>query len=184
MNAGERPSKEREAELRALVAEHFDFIWRLLRRLGLPPADADDSTQYVFMTALSKLDRISPGSERTYLYGVALRVLANARRKLAKRREDPLEFGLGLADERLPPDRNVELGQAHVLLDSLLRQLPEELARVLVLAEIEGMTGAEIALLEGIPAGTAASRLRRARTLFQELIQQNPERNPFGSEAP
>jgi hypothetical protein len=64
-----------EAALRALVDAHFDFIWRLFRRMGLSHADADDAAQHVFITATEKFDVIALGSERTFLYGVALRVL-------------------------------------------------------------------------------------------------------------
>lgn len=166
-----------DAALRALVADHFDFIWRLLRRRGFSPEDADDAAQQVFMTALQKLEHIDRGSERTFLYGVALRVSANARRKLARRREDPLELDLVYSDPQALPDRAVELSQARALLDATLRRLPTELARVLVLAEIEQLPASEIALLEGVPAGTVASRLRRARALFRELLQP-PEPAP------
>ena len=33
--------RQREAELCALVRDQFDFIWRLLRRMGLSADDAD-----------------------------------------------------------------------------------------------------------------------------------------------
>jgi DNA-directed RNA polymerase specialized sigma24 family protein len=50
---------------------------------------------------------------------------------------------------------------------------------VLVLAEIEGLTAPEIAELEGIPLGTAASRLRLARQAFQGLVASARDKNPF-----
>ena len=36
--------------LEELVLQHLDFVWRLLRRLGLDPADAEDATQQVLLT--------------------------------------------------------------------------------------------------------------------------------------
>ena len=66
------------------------------------------------------------------------------------------------------------------MLDELLEQLPDELRRVLVLAEIEECTVPEIAELEGIAVGTAASRLRRARGLFREIAARVQHRNPLG----
>jgi RNA polymerase sigma-70 factor (ECF subfamily) len=182
VSAGEPPGKRHEAALHALVAGHFDFIWRLLRRRGFSPEDADDATQQVFMTALQKLDRIDQGSERTFLYGVALRVSANARRKLARRREDALGPELVPEHPQDGPDRAVELAQARTRLDAVLARMPVELGRVLVLAEIEQLPAAEIAVLERIPAGTVASRLRRARLLFRELLASDepspPEAKP------
>ena len=165
-----------------LVQEHFDFIWRLTRRLGLSPEDADDVAQQVFMTATQKLTEITPGHERTYLYGVALRVTANLKRKAHRRREDTgTELG-SVHDGGPRPDEAAELVLARQLLDELLASLPEELRRVFVLANIEQFEQAEIAELEGIPQGTVASRLRRARALFAERLSQVRHRSPFGRE--
>jgi len=173
----------REARLRALVAAHFDFIWRVLRRLGLERADADDATQQVFMTATNKLDQIAQGNERTYLYGVALRVAANARRKTARRREAPSDHAPELHDTRPLPDQALELEQARALFDDIAESLPTELRRVLVLVELEDLSLSATAALEGIPQGTAASRLRRARALFQEQLAARtpPERASGGA---
>jgi RNA polymerase sigma-70 factor, ECF subfamily len=157
--------------LRQLVSDHLDFVWRVLRRLGLSREDADDVSQQVFMIALQKLADITPGRERTYLYGVALRVAANARRKVQRRREDPLVHGVETGTAP-PPDRAVELEQARALADEILSLMPPALARVLVLAEIEQETATVIAALEGVPPGTVASRLHRARALFRELLQE------------
>jgi RNA polymerase sigma-70 factor (ECF subfamily) len=165
---------------RALFDRHFDFIWRLLRRQGLATPDADDAAQQVFMIAAQKLDAISEGSERSFLYGTALRVAANARRGASRRREVAEEALDAREGGAAPPDERAELVRAWALLDELLAELPEELARVIALAEIEQVEVAEIAALEGIPVGTAASRLRRARQLFRELLAGVQDRNPFG----
>lgn len=170
---------EREQKLRALVNEHFDFIWRLLRRMGLSAEDADDAAQQVFMAATRKSEQIARGSERTFLYGVALRVAANLRRGIARRRDAGEPLSLDTVDLGVQPEQAVNLGEACALLDELLRTLPEELRRVLVLAQIEQFEVSEIAAAEGIPLGTAASRLRRARALFRERLERAQERNPF-----
>jgi RNA polymerase sigma-70 factor (ECF subfamily) len=152
------------------VAAHFDFIWRVLRRLGLDRPDADDATQQVFMIATTKLDQIAEGNERTYLYGVALRVVANARRKRVRRREDPAEHAPELCDHQPLPDQALELEQARALYDHIAAELPEELRRVLILVELEELSLSAAAALEGIPQGTVASRLRRARVQFQAVL--------------
>jgi len=172
------PSPERA---RALVEHHFDFVWRLLRRQGLAAPDADDAAQQVFMIAAQKLDAVEQGSERSFLYGVALRVASNARRGMSRRREVADETLVDRTAGGMPPDDRTEVVRAWALLDELLGKLPEELARVLALAEIEEVEVAEIAVLEGIPVGTAASRLRRARALFRELLAGVQHRNPFGA---
>ncbi len=55
-------------------------------------------------------------------------------------------------------------------LQRILDALPEELRAVFVLFEIEELTMAEVALVLGIPAGTAASRLRKARDAFERIV--------------
>lgn len=178
--AGVARSREAgEARLAAIVTDHFEFVWRLLRRNGLTPEDADDATQQVFMTATQKLDRIRPGSERTFLYGTALRVAANARRSTRRRGFAQL-LPETHPDRGAGPEARVELARAWALVDTLLAALPGELARVLALAEIEELEVKEIAELERIPVGTAASRLRRARERFQQELAARGPRNPFG----
>jgi RNA polymerase sigma-70 factor (ECF subfamily) len=171
--------------IRVLVELHFDFIWRVLRRHGLSPPDADDGAQQVFMIATQKLDAILAGSEQSFLYGVALRVASNARRSTSRRRRweetDDAPGATAAVAASSSPDERAELGRAWSFLEELLAQMPEDLGRVLALAEIEQLEVPEIALLEQIPVGTAASRLRRARAVFRELLGKAQHRNPFSS---
>jgi RNA polymerase sigma-70 factor (ECF subfamily) len=160
------------------VRAEIDFVWRQLRRLGLSRADADDATQQVFLVASRRRDELVAGKERSFLYGTAVRVAANARRALSRRREVAEERGSeppldAAVPSEMLPDAMLERRRARALLDALLGQLPAELSRVLVLAEVEQLTTAAIAELEGIPAGTAASRLRRARAAFRELLESH-----------
>jgi RNA polymerase sigma-70 factor (ECF subfamily) len=157
----------------ALVRAEIDFVWRQLRRLGLSRADADDATQQVFMVASRRRAELVAGKERSFLYGTAMRVAANLRRSLSRRREVPSDLSADPRVETTLPDELLDRRRACELLDSLLAQVPQQLVRVLVLAEVEGLTVAAIAALEGIPAGTAASRLRRARGRFRELLEQH-----------
>ena len=123
-----------------LVHRHLDFVWRALRRLGLSASDADDASQQVFMIAARQLPEIPPGKERAFLYGTARRIAANARRDRRRRREVPGELADELEALGAQPDERVELERAAALLDALLEDLPDELRRVLVLAEIEEAT--------------------------------------------
>jgi RNA polymerase sigma-70 factor, ECF subfamily len=167
-----------------LVHRHLDFVWRALRRLGLSPSDADDASQQVFMIAARQLAQVPPGKERAFLYGTARRIAANARRDRRRRREAPGELADELEAWGALPDERVELERTAALLDDLLEHLPEELRRVLVLAEVEEASVPAIAELEAIPLGTAASRLRRARAAFEKLLERAARRNPFRSVRP
>jgi RNA polymerase sigma-70 factor (ECF subfamily) len=171
------------SRMTCLVDRHLDSVWRLLRRQGLSPPDADDATQQVFMIASQKLELIVPGSERSFLYGIALRVASNARRTRRRHPEELHDELDARAAAIAAPEERAELARAWALLDELFAKLPEEQARVLSLAEIEQLEVPEIAAVEGIPVGTAASRLRRARAAFRELLRRAEHRNPFAKGA-
>jgi RNA polymerase sigma-70 factor (ECF subfamily) len=159
---------------------HYRFVWRVLRGFGLSPSDAEDAAQQVFMIATRKLDSIDPSRERSFVYGTAMHVANNARRGNRRRREVPEDDDTErVAPSNRSPERQTELGEARALLAEILAQLPERSRRVLVLAEIEQLEVPEIASLEGVPVGTAASRLRLARQQFRTLLEAAQDRNPF-----
>jgi RNA polymerase sigma-70 factor (ECF subfamily) len=177
------PAASCRPSLESLVADYYSFVWRQLRGFGLSTADAEDAAQQVFMIAARKLDTITQERARSFLYGTSLRVANNARRGLRRRREvsDDESETIGDGNEG-GPEQASELGRAHALLQELLGLLPDDLRRVLVLAEVEQLEVQQIAALEGIPIGTTASRLRRARQQFRESLQAARHRNPFAGE--
>lgn len=166
------PLDER-ANFTALVRSELEWVWRLLRRIGLSSADADDATQQVFLVAARRSEALRGPSARPFLYGTAIRVAANARRTLRRRRDVPSEAVHAAVASEPSPDELLEQRRARELLDALLAQMAPELCRVFVLAEVEQLTAKQIAELEGLPAGTVASRLRRARSTFRELLERS-----------
>src|SRR4051794_16413011 len=92
-------------EAARIVTLHFDFIWRLLRRLGVSEGDVDDAAQHVFLVATQRGLRGSAGDARPFLYGIALRIAANFRRTVRRRQEVPEEaMGEPLAADPAPDD--------------------------------------------------------------------------------
>jgi RNA polymerase sigma-70 factor (ECF subfamily) len=165
-NPAERVGAETsQARLERMFNEHHDFIWRLLRRLGLSQGAADDAAQHVFLVAAERLTDIKLGSERSFLFGTALRVARSHGR--TDRRwvlEEDMDFrgsDAGRGEELLDQRRAIDL-MAHILEGMTL-----DLRTVFVLSEVEGMTMPEVAALVDIPVGTATSRLRRAREAFR-----------------
>lgn len=170
------PTPERIA---GLVREHYGFVWRLLRRLGLREGDADDAAQQVFLVAAGRLRGVERERERSFLYGVALNVGARARRSQQRRREEPLDAaGEGMSPEP-SAEQLLERRQARDALDALLGEMPDELRVVFVLYELEELSTPEIAELCEVPLGTAASRLRRAREDFEQRVARLEARRRF-----
>ncbi len=157
-----------KARLERMFNDHHDFIWRLVRRLGLSPGSADDAAQHVFLVAAERLADIKLGSERSFLFGTALRVARSQSR--TDRRwvlEEDMDF------RRSEMGRPEELADQHRALDLMGRILDGmtlDLRTVFILSELEGMTMPEVAAMVEIPVGTAASRLRRAREAFRAAV--------------
>jgi len=165
----ERNAVRGHDRLRALVDEHYAFVWRSVRRLGVSAADADDAAQHVFLVLARKLDAVRPGCEQRYLFQTALRVASDYRRA-KRRRPDPgdTEPLIDPVDPAAGPFDLLALRAERAMLDRVLDALPLELRAVFILYEFDEMTMAEIANVTGLRPGTVASRLRRARTIFLE----------------
>ena len=171
-------------DLSTLVVDNADFVFRSLRRAGLDPASAEDGAQHVFLVAARKLATIAAGKERGFLYARAFNFAADLRRKVSRRGETEL------SDEQLDelvsgpsssPEHALDQQRARELLDEVLAAMPDQLRDVFVLSELEEMTGPEVAACLEIPSGTVASRLSRARHVFDECLARIQARRAFRS---
>lgn len=161
-----------QARLRALFEAHYDVVWRVLRRNGLPSAQADDGAQQVFLVALKRLEDVEDGKERAFLCATAVHV---ARRMRQGQPREELHEELPESEGGARPDELNERKAQRALLDQLLGKLEEDVRQVFVLQEIEGLSKREAAAALGIPEGTVASRLRRAKESFARLLQEHLE---------
>ena len=171
----EQTHPQPSADLRTLFQSHYAAVWRLLRRFGVPAAQLDDAAQEVFWVAARRFADIEAGREKAFLYGVALRVASNELRRAQANAEAtcPLnDLELRLSDIGPNPEESLEQRRALALLDSALDRMPLELRTVLVLFELEGLEVSKIAEIEGLPLGTASSRLRRAREQFAAIAKR------------
>jgi RNA polymerase sigma-70 factor, ECF subfamily len=166
--SGSAPAPASPLVLRKLVAEHLDFVWRSLRRFGVPAADVDDATQQVFLIANDKLSRINPGSERSFLIGVATRVASHVRRSFHRREAAEQRLSVNPHEQTPSPEELAQRVEARALLDKVLDAMPEDLRAVFVLFELEELSIDQTASLLILPRGTVATRLRRAREVFHE----------------
>ena len=152
--------------LHALLESSFGMVWRTLRRLGVPAASVEDAAQQAWMTLAQNLSRAEPGKERSFLFGIVLRVAADHRRRAARSREVPPSDLEPEDTSNVPADELVEQRETREMLDQALSCLAPHLRAVFVMYEIEELSSAEIAATLDVPTGTVASRLRRARELF------------------
>jgi RNA polymerase sigma-70 factor (ECF subfamily) len=155
-------SKPKKADFHALFSEHAGFVWRALKRHGVPAQDLEDGCQEVFLVVHRRHCEFAGRSTfRTWLYGIAVRVATSLRRKAHVREQladDPSELAFEPAQERA-----LEHKQRLSWLDHVLRELDDEKREAFVLYELEGMNVAELAQATDVPQATALSRLHQAR---------------------
>jgi RNA polymerase sigma-70 factor (ECF subfamily) len=149
------------ARLRTMMEQDFDFIWCQLRRLGLSDDGADDAAQQVFIVASQRLADIASGSERSFLFGTALRVASDMRRAAARRREQ-CDEDVDATDPSPGADELLDRRRARAALDRVLDEVSFDARVVLVLFELEEMSMAQIAQFLSVPMGTVAARGGRA----------------------
>jgi RNA polymerase sigma-70 factor (ECF subfamily) len=170
------PAGRTWADFDALYREHFRFVWRTVRRLGLEGAAVDDVVQEVFVVVHRRLDGFEErASAKTWLYGIVRRVVSDHRRGLRRKPghtasapQDP-ELDT-MATEEQGPEACAEQSERVRLLHRLLGELDEDKREVFVLSELEGLTLAEIAEALDANLNTIASRLRAARREFEAAL--------------
>jgi RNA polymerase sigma-70 factor (ECF subfamily) len=156
---------------RALLTEHYAFVWRQLRRLGLTNDQAEDAAQKVFFIASNRLDDIRVGSERAFLFGAARRVAAESRRKAGTIGDSSASVH-DAADTAPLADELLDRRRARSVLDKVLDTMEEDVRVVFILFELEEVSIAEIAQIVGVPLGTVGSRLRRGRAAFHAAVKR------------
>jgi RNA polymerase sigma-70 factor (ECF subfamily) len=147
----------------ALFHAYAAFAWRVLRRLGVREADADDVCQEVFVIVHRRIPEYEPrSSPRAWLYAICVRVAADYRKRAHVRREVCSEPPREPAIEAAQED-DVALRQAREVLDRLLDELDDDKRAVFVLHQIEELAMKEVAAALGCPLQTAYSRLHAAQ---------------------
>ncbi|MGE5785312.1 MAG: RNA polymerase sigma factor [Myxococcales bacterium] len=158
-------------QLRDVVVEHLDFVWRTLRNLGVSESELEDELQKVFIVLTKHLPDLHPSQVRSFLFGTSRRVASHARRARQRRREEPFDSLAEPVDRFGDPEQQVTRSQSLEMLVAILDQMSEEMRQTFILYELEQLTLAEIAEMQQVPLGTVASRLRRARAHFNGVVE-------------
>jgi RNA polymerase sigma factor (sigma-70 family) len=138
---------------------HTDWLMQLARAL-VGDANAADVVQETYAVALHKPPQHS-GPLRPWLGGVARNIarMATRGRVRRERREDAV--GELLSDVPTP-ETLVERVQMQQQVTRIVLELPEPLRATLLLRFFEGLTAAEIARAQDIPAATVRGRIKDA----------------------
>ncbi|HEV8547545.1 MAG TPA: sigma-70 family RNA polymerase sigma factor [Polyangiaceae bacterium] len=171
-----------ESDVDQVYAQHFRYVWRCLRALGVRDVALDDAVHDVFLVVQQKLSHFDGQvAVTTWLYAIALRV---ARRARATARKDAWRLAsaadetggdaalvtpdaLALSDH---PERALERGERLSLARRALDRLDDDKREAFVLSQVEQMSAPEIVEITGLPLNTVYSRVRAARLAFQAEV--------------
>jgi RNA polymerase sigma-70 factor, ECF subfamily len=163
-----------------IYSAHFELVWRTIQRMGVNVRDAEDACQKVFLIAFRRLPEFEGRSAlKTWLCGIALRVASDYRRSATHRREILVDDTSYDASTNGSSCSDAEQCERLMELDAVLARLPDEQRAVLILFELEGMSGEDVAQTLGIPEGTVRSRLRLARQSFARIAASHRNAKEF-----
>lgn len=171
------PSRQQPAgapDFGSMYEDEFDYVWTVLRRLGVPGCDLEDVAHEVFMVAYQRFDDYdSTRRLRPWLFGIALKCVADYRKRAHRRHE--VSEGAEPESNLAAPDAELSTRRSQQLLLRALDALGFDQRAVLVLHEIEERTMPEIAEITSTPLNTCYSRLRLARATLATEVRRLTE---------
>ena len=158
------------AAFEELFARYHKPLYGFFGRRLNNPERAEDLAQETFLAVIRSVTRYEPRAlVRTYLYGIALNLLAAERRKVSTS-STSAESALEPRTEGTP-DFALWVRQAMEKLDAPERE-------ILMLREYEELSYSEIAELLRIPVNTVRSRLFRSRLALKGHLEVQAKSNP------
>lgn len=173
-NAGPRPTAWDDPaatarDLEAVYRVHVGFVWRVVRRCGVPPELVEDLVHEVFLVVRRRIGELPAHDDpRGWLFALTRGVVANDRRTRERRRR--LHAGAPVPDSPPDPERVLQGSEAVAWVERFLATLQDEQRTVFELIDIEGFTGPEVARITGAGLQTVYSRLRLARAAFARFF--------------
>lgn len=156
-------------EFERAMRQHNQRLFRIARSILRDDSEAEDVVQNAYISAYTHLDQYSGDAPlggwlaRIAMNGALDRLRQRKRdqRLLDQEREDDGSWRTGTTS--LTPEEGAAHAELRKLLEQAIDQLPDALRVVLVLRDVEGMSGAETSRCLGIEEGAVRVRLHRAR---------------------
>ncbi|HWB80964.1 MAG TPA: RNA polymerase sigma factor [Nannocystaceae bacterium] len=161
--------------LAAIYRAHVGFVWRVVRRLGVPAEAIEDLVHEVFLVVRRRLSEVAQhGDGRAWLFMITRGVVSNDRRIRARRHRRHEDAPP--PDPPVDPERLAAKAEAIARVEIFLSTLTDEQRVVFELVDIEGFTGPEVARVTEAPLDTVYSRLRLARAAFARFFAEGSTR--------
>ena len=165
---------------RRIYERWFDDVVKWLYALGAPAADTEDLAQEIFLVVRRRLEEFDGGNLAGWLYRISQLTVRDFRRRawfkhLVRGRS---EIDLtAIPHAAAGPERSYEVAENRKLFQDVIARMSEKRRTTLVLFEIEGYSGEEIARIQDIPLATVWTRLHHARKDFFKLVKDHTERS-------
>ena len=156
----------------ALYAEAYPRIRRYIGGLVHDPTEAEDLTQDTFLKAYRSRDALrDPQAQMTWLYRIATNVSIDRMRRRARPPMSDTEIeDLDPADEGAALHKVIEQSEMSHCIQEFLSALPDNYRAVMLMADLQELSGREIAELLGVSLATVKIRLHRARQKLKAAI--------------
>jgi RNA polymerase sigma factor (sigma-70 family) len=163
--------KQDESAFAALVQRHSPMVWGVCRRVVAHHQDAEDAFQATFLVLARKATSIRPRAMvANWLFGVAHRTALKAKTMAGKRYTREKQVTTMPEPEAVEQNR---WGNLELLIDQELANLPDKFRIAIVLCDLEGKKGRDVACHLKIPEGTLASRLRTGRVMLAKRLARH-----------
>jgi RNA polymerase sigma-70 factor (ECF subfamily) len=161
--------------LAVLVRAYHQRVYRFGRRVCRDEMDAQDAVQEAFARLVKRPDVVKDASALSWLMSVVrnaclrlLRPFLRERTALGERVSEPEEIPSEGADPQAALERWELVRSVHAAITALERPYRE----VLVLRDLEGLTGEETCAALGLESATMKTRLHRARSQLRQALQR------------
>jgi RNA polymerase sigma-70 factor (ECF subfamily) len=182
-----------EGALDVLLKRYQPQIFRFGMKMCRDPEDAREVLQDTLFAAARTVHGFRGASSlSTWLYTIARSFCIKKRRRSVFAPEvisleSGASAGLEPPDRGRDPERTLADREVGAALDAAIASLEPEYREVLLLRDVEGLSGAEVAEVMGLSVPAVKSRLHRARASVRErlapLLAPLPAQLPKGSGA-
>ncbi|HEV3142269.1 MAG TPA: RNA polymerase sigma factor [Gemmataceae bacterium] len=153
----------------AVVEEHWQAVYRLLRSLSGNVHETEDLTQETFLRALQRLASFQPGtSMRNWLMRIASNAFFDVRRKRTRSKAQPL--AIDPARDECPIGHDLEVAEQSALVQAAMEELTELTRLVFHLRATEELSFREIAEIAGTTEQAARWHMHEARKRLLERM--------------
>lgn len=175
------PKKTSRAAFEKEALEHLDALYGTALRMTAKAEEAEDLVQDTYLRALRFYKKFQPGTNlKAWMFRMMVNLFINRYRRNRRGRE--IHEGIeryDVAERMVPPEQLARTGAPEEFffeklfsddVVAAIEELPRDFKMVVLLADVNDFSYAQIADILGIPVGTVMSRLHRGRKLLRAAL--------------